>query len=473
MKIPMVMSALVLAGLSVAASAQESAPTAKVETGTLAGVAQDGVLSWKGIPFAAPPTGNLRWRAPQPAKAWSGVRQATSYASDCMQKPFGGDAAPLGTPPAEDCLYANVWRPEKAEGKLPVLVWIYGGGFINGGASPATYSGAELAKKGVLVFSFNYRIGRFGFFAHPALTKADPDNGKLVNYGYMDQVAALEWVKRNIAAFGGDPDNVTIAGESAGGNSVDNLLTLPAAKGLFDKAVVMSGGNGKGFTKSSMETAHEAGVAFAKKKGITGTGPAALEKLRALSGEDVVDGLNLMALFAPQEGPVTYTLPVIDGVTAAPQRSNFESGDFAHVPVMIGATAADIGGVEGQMVAGARKLAKVIGEQGVPVYEYRFSYVADSVAAPGAQHATDIPFFFDTQRAKYGEETSVRDNAMGDAMSSYLVNFARTGAPSTGWGLPAWKPYAEANGQIMDFATDGKVHFRDDPWQAEIDAADM
>lgn len=472
MKFAMMAVAVAASVTGHAAHAQER-PEVTVETGALAGTVEDGVASWKGIPFAQPPVGELRWRAPQPASEWQGVRAADHYASDCMQKPFGGDAAPLGTPPAEDCLYANVWRPAKAEGKLPVLVWIYGGGFLNGGASPATYSGAELAKKGVLVFSFNYRLGRFGFFAHPALTKADADKGKLVNYGFMDQIAALEWVKRNIAAFGGDPENVTISGESAGGNSVDNLLTLPGARDLFDKAVVMSGGNGKGFAKATMETAQEAGVAFAKGKGITGTGPAALAKLRALSGDDVVDGLNLVALFVPKPGPVTYTLPVVDGVTAAAQRENFEKGDVAPVPVMIGATSADIGGVDGQMVAGARKLATAIAAHGMPVYEYRFSYVADSIPVPGAQHATDIPFFFDTQKAKYGVQTSVRDNAMGAAMSDYLVNFVKTGKPNQGFGLPEWKPYSEADGQIMDFASDGKVRFGPDPWQDRIDAADM
>ena len=156
---------------------EKPAPSIKVETGALAGSVEDGVESWKGIPFAAPPIGPLRWRAPQPAAPWTGVRQATAYRNDCMQKPFPSDAAPLGTEPSEDCLYANVWRPAGATAKLPVLVWIYGGGFVNGGSSPPVYSGAKLARQGVLVFSFNYRVGRFGTFAHPQLTRQNADGG--------------------------------------------------------------------------------------------------------------------------------------------------------------------------------------------------------------------------------------------------------------------------------------------------------
>ena len=174
------------------------------------------MLSFKGIPFAAPPVGDLRWKPPQPVTPWTGVRPATAYGSDCMQLPFPGDAAPLGTPPAEDCLVVNVWRPADASTKLPVMVWIYGGGFVNGGSSPAVYDGSQFAKRGVVLVSFNYRVGRFGFFAHPALTKESP-NGPLGNYAFLDQIAALKWVQKNIAAFGGDAGNVTIFGESAGG----------------------------------------------------------------------------------------------------------------------------------------------------------------------------------------------------------------------------------------------------------------
>ncbi len=209
------------------AFAASAGPVATIDSGKVEGKVDDGIASWKGIPFAAPPVGSLRWRAPQAVQPWTGVRQATSHAADCMQLPFPSDAAPLGTKPDEDCLYLNVWKPAASQGKLPVLVWIYGGGFVNGGSSPPTYSGAELAKQGVVVISFNYRIGRFGFFALPQLTREAGDKTPLGNYGFMDQIAALQWIKRNAAAFGGDPANVTITGESAGGMSVNALLTSP------------------------------------------------------------------------------------------------------------------------------------------------------------------------------------------------------------------------------------------------------
>ena len=231
-----------------AAQPASAAPRTEVRTtsGVVAGAVANGVVSWKGIPYAAPPVGDLRWRAPQPVAPWTGVRAATEYAHDCMQLPFPSDAAPLGTPPAEDCLYVNVWAPEKpASAKLPVMFWIHGGGFVNGGSSPSVYDGSAFARRGVVFVSLNHRLGRFGFFAHPALTKESP-NDPLGNYGYLDQIAALRWVRDNIAAFGGDPGNVTIFGESAGGGSVNTLLVSPLARGLFHKAIVQSGGGRAG-----------------------------------------------------------------------------------------------------------------------------------------------------------------------------------------------------------------------------------
>ena len=452
-----------------AAAPANEAPVMRVDSGALRGSVEDGIASWKGIPFAAPPVGALRWRAPQPASAWNGVRDATSYAHDCMQKPFPSDAAPLGTEPAEDCLYANVWKPADANGKLPVIVWIYGGGFVNGGASPPTYSGAHLAAKGALVFSFNYRVGRFGTFAHPALTKADADNGLLGNYGYMDQIAALRWVQRNIAAFGGDPDNVTIVGESAGGMSVNTLITSPMTKGLFEKAVIMSGGDGGSMQPADLSQAQAVGAKFAQSKGIAPSDPDALKKLRALSAEQVTDGLNLATLFQGG-GERTFSSPFPDGKVAVNAKAAYRSGDFTHVPVMIGATSADIGGPTGMMVAGAHQIAGKLAEQGVPVWEYRFSYVADSVDGKGAQHASDIPFFFDTAGIKYGAATTRKDRAIADTMSDYLVNFAKRGDPN-GQGLPTWPRFSAETDQIMDFAESGKAVPQADPLGAQLDAA--
>jgi para-nitrobenzyl esterase len=456
-RISHVFVAAVLAAVPFAVQAQ----TVRIETGQLRGATAAGVASWKGVPFAAPPVGPLRWRSPQPASRWSGVRDSTAYQSDCMQKPFGGDAAPLGTAPAEDCLYANVWRPAKVSAKLPVIVWIYGGGFVNGGASPPTYSGANLARQGVMFVSFNYRVGRFGTFAFPQLRQEGEPSG---DFSILDQIAALKWVRRNIAAFGGDPGNVTIIGESAGGMSVHALVTTPLARGLFHKAVVMSGGAGDTAGAPDLATAERGSVDFARSKGIAPDDPRALAKLRALPGEAVVDGLNLA------DRSPNFTGPYRDDRVVVDQRQAYRGNRFSHVPMLIGATSADIGGRTGFMVAGARIASATIAAQGVPVWEYRFSYVADSIGKPGAQHASDIPFFFDNAAIKYGAATTQRDVTMGKTISAYLVNFARTGDPN-GKGLPRWPRYQAASDPLMDFAADGRAVPQKDPWGAEIDAA--
>ncbi|MEC3908943.1 carboxylesterase family protein [Sphingobium sp. CR2-8] len=427
-------------------------PVVTLAEGAVRGVNKDGVVAFKGIPFAAPPVGALRWRAPQPVARWQGVRDASRYGHDCMQLPFPSDAAPLGTPPAEDCLFVNVWKPAAQTGKLPVMVWIYGGGFVNGGSSPPTYAGDGLARQGIMVVSFNYRLGRFGTFAHPALTKADEDKGLQANYGYMDQIAALRWVQRHIAAFGGDPANVTIVGESAGGMSVHALLTSPMAQGLFQKAVIQSGGP-MPVGDATMAAAEKTGAAFARTKGIAPDDPSALAKLRALSADAIVDGLNLAALFAA--GPRTHSSPIVDGRIAVDNLAAYRAGRFAKVPVMIGATSDDIGGPTGPMVAGARSMAQSFAHQGVPTYYYRFSYVAPSIrtaATKGAGHASEIPYFFDTVRAKYGAATTASDRAIGQLASGYLVNFVKTGNPN-GADLSDWPRYDPAKAQLMDIGS--------------------
>jgi para-nitrobenzyl esterase len=428
------------------------------------------VKSWKGIPFAAPPVGENRWRAPQPAAKWTGVRDATHYGHDCMQLPFPSDAAPLGTEPAEDCLVMNVWAPQRARAGagLPVIAWIYGGGFVNGGSSPPTYSGEEMARKGVVFVSFNYRLGRFGTFLHPLLEREASAAEPAGNYGFMDQLAALKWIQRNIAAFGGDRKNVTIIGESAGGMSVNTMLTSPMAQGLFHRAVVMSGGNGQ-TNPQGRDLARYASLLFAKGKGIEADADA-LTKLRALAPEQVVDNLNLETLIRGVQGAPTFSGPFVDGKLAVDPKSAFAGGKFARVPVMIGATSNDIGGPTGYMVAGARTIAGTISDANVPTYHYRFSYVADSVDKPGADHATDIPFFFDTQAIKYGDKTTARDNSVGKTIAGYLVNFAKTGNPN-GRGLPSWPKYSRAGDLVMDFAADGTAVAGRDPLGSQIDAA--
>jgi para-nitrobenzyl esterase len=512
-----VLGIALIASLHIAAAADTAPKPVALDTGPVQGVVQDGVTSFKGIPYAAPPVGELRWRPPQPAANWPAVRKADSYGADCMQLPFPSDAAPLGVTPAEDCLYTNVWKPAKsAGGKLPVFVWIYGGGFVNGGSSPAVYDGSAFAKQGVIFVSFNYRLGRFGFFAHPALSAEQP-GGPLVNYAIMDQIAALKWVQRNISAFGGDPHNVTICGESAGGISVHILMTSPAGAGLFQKAIIQSGGGRPGIfrdrpLRESPDSAEALGVAFAQKVGIQEQGAEALEKLRALPAEELSKNLNLASMGAD---PTYVGGPVIDGqiITGNVARL-YAAGKGARVPVMVGATSQDIGFMQAKtvdeilaqfgpdaekaravygvqstddvrlvafriggyqmMIEPARYVAQELAARGQPVYEFRFSYVAESIRGQfggvmGAMHASDIPFAFDTVAAKYAKGLTDKDAAAARAMNGYWVAFAKSGKPDVK-GQPTWPAYDPKADTIMDFTNEGPVA-GPDPWKSRLDLA--
>lgn len=500
-----------------APAAAASQPMALVTGGKIAGTSAEGVNAFKGVPFAAPPTGALRWRAPQPVVPWKGVRDATQYGHDCMQLPFPSDAAPLGTTPSEDCLVVNVWAPADAAGKkLPVLFWIYGGGFVNGGSSPAVYDGAAIARRGVVFVSANYRVGRFGFFAHPALAAAGEAVGG--NFGLMDQQAALRWTRDNAAAFGGDPARITVIGESAGGMSVLSLMGSKAARDLFSGAVIMSGGGRSAAQlrdattdRPNMPSAQAIGQNFARSVGIEGVDTAALAQLRALPAEKIVSGLNLASMFMPQAGPPTYTGPFIDGITLTDSvEGMFRSAAEAPVPVMVGATSADIGivpvrdkqalfatfganadkarqmydpdgnrsfletmlavGGDRFMVEPARFVAGEVTRAGRPAYHYRFSYVADSIRQPGkgAAHASDIPFFLDTAQIKYGAATTAADREVAHRIADYVVNFARNGNPN-GAGLPEWVPYRA--GRVMDFSASGQPVDGNDPLTQRLDLA--
>jgi para-nitrobenzyl esterase len=505
------------AAMATAAAAHAAAATTvTIDTGEVEGATQDNIISFKGIPFAQPPVGELRWKAPQAPTKWSGVRKATSYGADCMQVPFPSDAAPLGMQPAEDCLYLNLWRPAAATKKLPVLVWIYGGGFVNGGSSPAVYDGTPFARDGVLFVSFNYRLGRFGFFAHPALS-AEQAGGPLGNYAIMDQVAALKWVRRNIAAFGGDPDNVTICGESAGGMSVHILMTSPAATGLFQKAIVQSGGGRASLLRGrpisgGADSAEAIGVTFAKRAGIEGTDAQALKKLRALPADALLNGLNMASMQAAS-GTTYVGGPVLDDkIMPVEPAKAYAAGKAARVPFMVGANSMDIGFMQGKtlddllgqfgpnaakaravyevkntddvrqvafrmggdqmMGEPARYVARELAKRGQPVYEYRFSYVAESLRKqwPGAMHATDIPFAFDTVAARYGKDLTAPDSDAARTMHAYWVAFAATGKPEVA-GKPAWPAYDAKADTIMDFTNHGPV-VAPDPWRARLDLAE-
>ncbi|HYM76061.1 MAG TPA: carboxylesterase family protein [Candidatus Dormibacteraeota bacterium] len=486
--------------------------TVTIETGKVKGFVSEGVLSFKGVPYAAPAIGDLRWRPPQPAAKWSGVREANAYGHDCMQLPFPSDAAPLGTAPAEDCLVLNVWGPEQRAGKLPVLVWIYGGGFVNGGSSPAVYDGTQFAKRGLVFISFNYRIGRFGFFAHPALTRESKD-GLLGNYGYMDQIAAMKWVQRNIAAFGGDPHQVTVFGESAGGGSVHMLITSPMSAGLFQRAVVESGGGralmpstGLHEGKEGRPSGEEVGVAFAKKNGIMGDDSEALKKLRALPAETVVDGLNMASM---DPAASTYPGPMIDGkIVTNTIEVLYKDGKYQHVPMIVGANSMDIGfarattveelfapfGADSEaakraydadqsknlrelgmkvaadqlMIEPARFVAATLSSQGGSVWEYRFAYVAGSMRSQwsGAPHATEIPFVFDTVKTKYGAQLTSEDESIAQQTNNYWANFAKSGDPN-GAGLPKWPRYSTAD-ELLIIQASGPTG-EHDPWKVQLD----
>ncbi len=502
--------------LAAGAARAQSPPTAAVEGGQVSGVADGAVTYFKGIPYAAPPVGALRWRAPQPVIPWSGMRAADHYGHDCMQVPFAADDAPTRTQPDEDCLVANVWRPSAPSAKpLPVIVWIYGGGLITGGTSPAIYDGSAFAKQGVVFVSFNYRLGRFGFFGFPALTAADADHGLLGNYGYMDQIAAMKWVQRNIAAFGGDPAQVTVFGESAGGGSVHMLLTSPLAQGLFARAMIESGG-GRGAAKGprllsqdrpEKPSSESLGVAFARAKGITGTDAAALAALRALPESEIANGMSLGDADAQA---ATYGGAMIDGrlVVEEPQAA-YLAGHDAKVPLVIGANSDDLRpwnaktkdeafarfpdpaaaraaydpegtatlealdanmGRNQMMLEPARFVAAALAAQGAPVWAFRFSYVAKVHQGEwvGAHHASEIPYVMDQVTARYGAATTPADVAVGEVANRYWVNFAKTGDPN-GPGLPHWPRYDAASDQILNFNPAGQAEPEADPLKAQLD----
>jgi para-nitrobenzyl esterase len=498
---------------------RESSAVAKVAAGRVRGVVSGGLEIFKGIPYAAPPVGNLRWRPPQPVKPWKGVRAATEFAPDCMQLPFPNDAAPLRTTPSEDCLYLNVWAPRKRDGKsLPVMVWIYGGGMVNGGSSPAAYDGSHLADKGVVLVSFNYRLGRFGFFAFPALLK---ENVRAGNYALMDQIAALKWVQRNVAAFGGNPDEVTVFGQSAGARSVNALVTSPAAKGLFSRAIIESAARSRQFAPVPLDqpgpdrtaSAMQRGINFARAMGIDGTGAKALQELRALPAEKIVDGMNMGSM---SRQTAMYSGLILGG-TILPREPEdaYENCMQSPVPVLVGGNSADIGsssaktmdalfapfgadaaaarkafggdsranfavvarrvGMVEAMIEPARFVAQRVAACGQASYVYRFSYVATPLRSKlrGAPHASEIPYVFETLSesswGNFGKGLTAGDVKMSEQANAYWVDFAKTGDPN-GNDLPHWPRYTKSGDELMDFTMNHGPKGGPDPWAAQLDA---
>lgn len=493
----------------------QSTTVVHIDAGLVEGTVADEILSFKGIPYAAPPVGDLRWRAPQPVTPWTDIRDATAFGHDCMQ--LVRDVEPIQTTPSEDCLFINVWRPATPApaANLPVMVWVHGGGYVGGGTSIPYYDGSAFARQGIAVVSFNYRLGRFGFFAHPALLAAQ--EGPVGNFGYMDQIAALQWVQTNIGAFGGDPQQVTLVGESAGGASVLTLLTSPLTKGLFQRVMIMSGGGREALISRPMTgggaqhpSADQIDAGFAASLGITGVGPEALAALRALPPAAVVGDLDLenvlkAALLGTQIYPGTG---MVDGaIVTAPPQVVFCSGAAANVPMIIGTTAADLPlifppskldpfayfgadaeaartaynapatldqnsltllllsiGADMTMHEPARFVAKAMTAAGNPVWLYRFTYTAEATrpAAKVQSHAGELPFLFDTLAAKYGDKVTDKDRQVAHAFNTYVGNFVKSGDPN-GADLPAWPKFDPAQVDLLNFTLDDGPVFGPDP----------
>jgi len=467
------------------ASAQQPAPV-KVEDGLVQGTSEDGLTVYRGIPFAAPPVGDLRWRAPQPAAKWDGVRPATNFGSSPIQ------GSRIGPKMSEDCLYLNVWTPAKSAGdRIPVLVWIYGGGFSAGSTSDPNYNGANLARKGVMLVSIAYRVGQLGFLAHPELS-AETTNHVSGNYGLLDQIAGLQWVRKNIAAFGGDPNRVTIFGESAGGIAVSMLCASPQAKGLFHGAISQSGGSFgpprpttcPGENLKRLPDAEKAGEAYAKRAGVS-----SIAELRKIAPDKLPTGRS-----------VGNSWPIIDGwVIPDDQYKLYAAGRYNDTPILVGynsdegasfsppKTPADyLAGVKARYGKFADDLIKAypVGTNTVPktardlardatfgwhtwtwarlqaqtgkskVFYYYFDqhpqYPEGSARAGyGSPHGADVPYVF--ERLNPGNpQIKQADLEISDAMSSYWVNFAKHGDPN-GKGLPKWPAFSNRRPQVMYF----------------------
>lgn len=461
-------------------SADAPAPRVRIDTGVLVGVREGPAVVFRGVPYAAPPLGDLRWRAPQPHPRWRGERPATARAPACLQ-PLNADGSPNGGgyagPISEDCLTLNVTAPVGAR-RAPVMVWIPGGGNVTGGVEVPSYDAVNFARDGVVVVTFNYRLGALGFMAHPALTAEAGPRQPLGNYGFQDQVAVLQWVRRNIAAFGGDPRNVTLFGESAGGLDTLALMTAPRARGLFRRAIVQSGGGWA--APETLAQRETEGVAIAGRVGLAeGATPA---QLRNIPGERLIS--------AQGRGVAG---PTVDGrfFRMSPTQA-FARGLAADMPLIIGSNSneASLIGPATTRVAQAASpelraaYASVtpeaeMGRQmfndamfgaparwiarreaaGAPVWLYYFSYVPERQrqTRPGTNHASEVPFVFDSLDAVPGRTPLITpsERATAALTHSCWVAFAHTGEPRCQG--QAWPRYDPATDQLLEIGVETGV----------------
>ena len=442
--------------LAVAASAivlligadRAASPRVTIDTGTLEGLDTAGVMVFRGIPYARPPVGPLRWRAPLPTRLWRGVRDAKQLGQNCIQHQPWPDIDPFKAGVSEDCLFLNVWTNSlDKRAARPVLVWIHGGGFWAGFGGEERHNGARLAKKGAVVVTLNYRLGPFGFLAHPAFVAESPYRAA-GNYGLLDQIAALRWVQRNIGRFGGDPSRVTIFGESAGGMSVGSLIASPLAKGLFQRAILESG-TGIGAGISSRDDGRAVALRFADSLHVYGVGPDAAAHLRALSPDTILAA----SLHLGPPGALAF-YPVVDGwVLPHAVDSTLATGAANVVPVIAG-TNRDEG--DEWMGAPTRTFARLMSARGAPTYVYMFSRVGDDSAnrARGAYHSAEITFVFGRPHPLQPSAGSTPyDSTVAEAMSDYWVAFATIGDPNgppTAGKWPRWPRYASATDALLE-----------------------
>jgi len=466
----------------------------KIEGGLIQGTVEDGLSVYRGIPYAAPPIGDLRWRAPRPAPKWEGVRAAIEFGRACIQS----NPAIANLPePSEDCLYLNIWTPARsAEDRLPVMFWIHGGGFVAGATAEQLYHSEHLAKKGVVVVSIGYRLGALGFLAHPAFS-AENDRHVSGNYGLLDMIEALKWVQRNISAFGGDPNRVTIFGESAGGIAVSMLCASPLAKGLFHGAISQSGGSfgpirsggGPGENVQSLADAEQAGKEWAEK-----AGASTADELRGLPPDKLLTPM-------PGEG---VAWPIMDGwIIPDDQYRLYQAGKYNDTPILVGYNS-DEGAAfpgartpeayiesvhqrygrfaegllslypagEGTLAKTARDLirdtafgwhtwtwARLQSETGrskafLYYFDHHPEYPANSPRAGfGAAHSDAMPLVFQQFGLPGRPQENASDRAMSEIITAYWTNFAKTGDPN-GTGLPDWPAYSNARPQAMHFLAD-------------------